>query len=93
MLRYWLNWSNAAESSSLRDAPGAGLRCGGPLPRTLKAAALAFDVAFGLPFALAHLKLAGASLAPFGCTVVSIEEARRAGGPGGAVVEVAPLGS
>jgi len=45
----------------------------------------------GLPFAVAHLKLAGACLTPFGYTVVTIGEARRQGlGPG---VAVTPLGS
>jgi len=44
----------------------------------------------GLPFAVAHLKLAGACLTPFGHTIVSIDEARRGGaGPG---VAVDPLG-
>jgi len=44
----------------------------------------------GLPFAVAHLKLAGACLTPFGHTIVSIDEARRGrAGPG---VAVDPLG-
>lgn len=31
----------------------------------------------GIPFAIAHLRLAGAALTPFGHTVMSIEEAQR----------------
>ncbi|MBN2112862.1 MAG: YccF domain-containing protein [Acidimicrobiia bacterium] len=44
----------------------------------------------GIPFAVAHLKLAGAALMPFGLTVVSAEEARRRGVA--AAVTVEPLG-
>ncbi len=33
----------------------------------------------GIPFAVAHLKLAGAALTPFGNTVMSIEDARNQG--------------
>ena len=44
----------------------------------------------GLPFAVAHLKLAGAALTPFGNRVVSIEDARAQGMA--VSVEVAPIG-
>ncbi len=44
----------------------------------------------GIPFAVAHLKLAGAALTPFGNTVVSIDQARVQGLP--VSVEVKPIG-
>ena len=44
----------------------------------------------GLPFAVAHLKLAGAALTPVGNRVVSIEDARAQGMA--VSVEVAPIG-
>lgn len=44
-----------------------------------------------LPFAVAHLRLAGACLTPFGHVIVPIGEAHR--GPQGPSVVVAPLGS
>jgi uncharacterized membrane protein YccF (DUF307 family) len=44
----------------------------------------------GLPFAIAHLKLAGASLAPFGQTIVSIDQTTRRPPPG--AISVEPLG-
>jgi uncharacterized membrane protein YccF (DUF307 family) len=44
----------------------------------------------GIPFAIAHLRLAGAALTPFGHQVVSIDEARRRGEAYKVAVE--PLG-
>ncbi len=44
-----------------------------------------------VPFALAHLRLAGAALTPFGNTIVSIEEAKSRGY--GTSFGVEPLGS
>ena len=44
----------------------------------------------GIPFAIAHLKLAGAALTPFGNEVVGIEEARRRGEVSAVAIE--PLG-
>ena len=44
----------------------------------------------GIPVAIAHLRLAGAALTPFGHQVVSIEEARRRGEA--VAVAVEPLG-
>jgi uncharacterized membrane protein YccF (DUF307 family) len=56
----------------------------------LFAAAINAITIIGLPFAVAHLKLAGACLTPFGHTVVSVDEARRS--PYGPGVAVGPLG-
>ena len=39
----------------------------------------------GVPFAWAHLKLAGLALWPIGKTIISIEEAKRARRPGNAI--------
>jgi uncharacterized membrane protein YccF (DUF307 family) len=43
-----------------------------------------------LPFAIAHLRLAGAALTPFGNEVVGIDEARRRGAANAVAIE--PLG-
>ncbi len=45
----------------------------------LVAAVLNAVTIIGLPFAVAHLKLAGAALAPFGNTIVSVDEAQARG--------------
>ena len=45
----------------------------------LFAAVLNAITIIGIPFAAAHLKLAGAALTPFGNTIVPVEEARKRG--------------
>jgi len=56
----------------------------------LLAALLNAVTVIGLPFAVAHLKLAGACLTPFGHTIVSIDQAGR--GLAGPAIAVDPLG-